>query len=544
MKEVYLTSNFNLDMNRGFLLGIFSVLIAFAFNAQVACSFDNNQGEAVSGNLLWQEGSSLFIVADPTLDNSPNNPGCSSSPEFLLTSIEIPIVDAGWFNNSNPSNGSGTFQIAVWGMADQSDPCLGLGDLIWESDVVSRTVQNTPDSTEYFFPTGDILIEGKFFISYTLLSWNGSFNQTMTPVVDGLPRENCRQFISTDGINIFAQEAIGSAFGWYDVRVNGFFEVEEFANLQFIHASGDAAASSVDIRVDGEFPHPSFDNLDFKCATTTAIISAGAHEITINPANSTDASNPIATFNETFSDEQRTIGVINGIASSSGYDPGNAVAPLSIDFIDPVQIASAQSGETDIVVFNAVTDIDEIDVQIQGGSVIASNVAYGNASTYEGIETENVSIVVNEPGVGEIQDYIMPLSDLVLENAAVTLVALGFNDPTSNSNGEPFGIWLSKTSGGCMEELSFINSTEELNALKNLKVFPNPASDRIFIENIPGFDNGVISVLNGLGQEVIALNYKANLGILDIHDLEKGFYTILLKKVNGEPSHITKLIIN
>ncbi|MEM7161235.1 MAG: T9SS type A sorting domain-containing protein [Bacteroidota bacterium] len=518
-------------MNKGLLI-ICALFLFGSVEAQVPCSFDNNQDDPNQGYLLFFEGVTAYIYVDPSIDN----PGCSSTGDFVLTSLEWPIANAGWFNNPNPANGSGTFQFGVYELVDTANPCAGVGDNIWLSSEYTQVVQDSEDITEYFIPTGAIPLDEPFFITWKILEWNGSMNQVLSPVWDGIIRPNCRQFYSgNDGMSFLSHEDFfNSNFGWIDVTVNGFYEITEFAEVQFIHASGDAAAVTVDLRVNGEFPDPSFDNLEFKCATNTVLIPAGSNNITINAPNSTDDSDPIATFSGNYSDGDNLIGVVHGIASETGYTPGNGVVPLSIDYIDPAQSAAEEDGETDLVFFHAVTDVSQVDVQIVSGPTIANGIDYGSGSSYVGIDTDDEQIVVNETGIGPIQDYYLSLDSLDLTNLASVVVALGFENPGANNNGEPFGLWMSNPQGGCLEELNFINFLTEGSGLDEVLVFPNPTENLLFIENAA--ENGFRSVriYSGLGELVGDVDLSLVSNRLDMSNLAEGMYMLVFQNQDGE----------
>jgi len=529
-------------IKKGVLL--FSTLIVTMVGlAQVQCSFDNNQGDPNQGFLLFFEDVTAYIYVDPTLDGSAGNPGCEATGGYVLTSLEFPIADAGWFDNPNPANGTGTFEFGVFALNDPSNPCAGVGDNIWTSPVFTKTVQDTDDLTEYFIPTGGIPLDEPFFVTWKILSWNGSSNQVICPVWDGIARPACRQFYSAnDGVTFVPHEDFfNSSFGWIDLKVNGFYEVDEFAEVQFIHASGDAAAETVDIRVNGEFPDPSFDDLDFLCSTTSIIVPAGTNEITINPANSTDASNPIATITDDFLDEDQLIGVVHGIASASGYSPGSGVVPLDISYINPAQSSAQTSGETDLVFFHAVTDVSQIDVEIIGGPSIVSGVDYGDASTYVGIDTDTEEIFLSETGLGELQNYILPLDDLELENLASVVIVAGFDNIAANSNGSPLGLYISSPEGGCLDTLDFINSTDE-NSFMEVDLYPNPVKDFVIFDNNALLDLSRVQIYDVLGNLVSEVDVNDSRNKLDLSYLTSGFYTLTFADNSGNILGLSKII--
>lgn len=74
---------------------------------------------------------------------------------------------------------------------------------------------------------------------------------------------------------------------------------------------------------------------------------------------------------------------------------------------------------------------------------------------------------------------------------------------------------------------------------KKIKVFPNPVSNILKIENKQNnFQNSQLEIINSLGQTVLKTEFKNQ---IDVSELASGFYTLLLKDNTG--SVITKKII-
>jgi hypothetical protein len=61
--------------------------------------------------------------------------------------------------------------------------------------------------------------------------------------------------------------------------------------------------------------------------------------------------------------------------------------------------------------------------------------------------------VRDESGSVSVVSYSAPLATLGLNGAALVTVASGFLDPSSNSNGEAFGLWVALPAGGALVEL-------------------------------------------------------------------------------------------
>ena len=523
-------------MKRGILL----ILLGLTINvqSQINCSYDNNAGDPNQGYLLWPEGVTSYTLFDPA--NEGDLPNCGATYPYILNSIELAVADASWFNNPNPDPGNVKFQIGVYKLLDSLDACMGVGENLFLSNEYSLDVGN--GYTNIFQPTGGLEINGPFFVTWRLNEWQGPFNQVITPVWDGLPRPSCQQFYSGDDGNTFlTHEAFfNSTFGWMDIRINGSYDLTAFSKLQVVNASADVEASTVDIRVNGDFPDECFDDLDFRSGTISAIIPAGNNVVTINPSSSVDDSTPLATISADFTDGESYIGVVHGISSSSGYSPSSAIAPLTMTFINPSQETAVDDGDTDVAIFHAITDAPSIDVEVQGGSPIATGIAYGEFDPYSGLTNNDYDIVLNESGLGMIQDYVMPLEMWNLENLAALVVANGFVDPGANSNGELFGMWLALPSCGAMLELPFIDGVSDV-SISTLRIFPNPAHDFFQVDN-PDQNVGLIEIRALTGQIVKKISIQSGLSAIDIKDLDKGVYLVQLADKDGNLIALSKLV--
>jgi hypothetical protein len=83
--------------------------------------------------------------------------------------------------------------------------------------------------------------------------------------------------------------------------------------------------------------------------------------------------------------------------------------------------------------------------------------------------------------------------------------------------------------GSCSYQVLGENKTIDLQL--NFSIYPNPASDFIFI-NVPDFEliHSQISVLNSLGEEVLTVE---NSNDVNVSDLDNGIYLMLLRTRSG-----------
>src|SRR5690606_32298881 len=89
--------------------------------------------------------------------------------------------------------------------------------------------------------------------------------------------------------------------------------------------------------------------------------------------------------------------------------------------------------------------------------------------------------LTDAPGSTTIASFSAPLQTLNLSGAALTVVASGFVDRANNSNGAAFGLYAALPAGGALVQLPVYNSIASLGKeVKELNLYPNPASDKVY----------------------------------------------------------------
>lgn len=215
----------------------------------------------------------------------------------------------------------------------------------------------------------------------------------------------------------------------------------QFARVEVIHNCADAAASTVDVYVNG-----SIFREDFAFRTTTGWINVPADiplTIGIAPGSSSSAADVFANFPVTFSSANKYVVVASGIESPSGYNPSPA---FNLEVYDMGRESALVATNTDVLVFHGSTDAPTVDVVETGagaGTVI-DDLSYAEFSGYLPLPTANYVIEVRDAtGTTSVKSYDVPLQSLGLTGAAITVVASGFLNPSTNSDGEAFGLYAS-----------------------------------------------------------------------------------------------------
>jgi hypothetical protein len=299
--------------------------------------------------------------------------------------------------------------------------------------------------------------------------------------------------------------------------------ISQNARLQVIHNSADAAAAQVDVYVNREM---FIDNFAFRTATPYVDVPAGVElTIAIAPSNSTSYEDAIAEFTYTLDQNKTYVIVANGIVSANGYTP----SPEFNLYVNLGKETASSSQNTDVLVFHGSTDAPVVDVVVPGTGAIVDNLAYGSFAGYLELQTTDYTLnVTDETGNNVVASYLAPLSTLELGGEALVVLASGFLNPSNNSNGAEFGLFVALAEGGDLIALP-LASTGIASVKKNeLKVYPNPAGNLITVINTD-FNSEVI-LMDVMGKVVKRVQNIGDQNLqMDLSDLSPGAYQMVLK---------------
>ncbi|WP_156900377.1 DUF4397 domain-containing protein, partial [Flavobacterium filum] len=286
-------------------------------------------------------------------------------------------------------------------------------------------------------------------------------------------------FLNFDAVTVVAsgfldpsQNSDGPGFGLWVAKASGgpLLELPLFHNptarLQVIHNSPDLAASTVDVYLNGEIL---LNDITFRTATPFIDAPAGvAITIDIAPSNSSSVAETLFTATTTLAPSQTYIAIANGIISPTGYSPNT---PFGLNILTGGREGTSNGDNTDVIVFHGSTDaptVDVVETSVPAGTLV-NNLSYGNFSSYLELLTANYIIDVrDESGATTVATYSAPLADLFLNFDAVTVVASGFLDPSQNSDGPGFGLWVARAVGGPLIPLPLIETpTARLQVIHN-----------------------------------------------------------------------------
>lgn len=236
------------------------------------------------------------------------------------------------------------------------------------------------------------------------------------------------------------------------LSITGVFYAQT-ARVQVIHNSADDAAEFVDVYLDATLLIPNF---EFRTASSFIDAPAGTPiDLSVAPPNSTGVQDAIYTATVTLTENETYVVVADGIVSTSGY---TLPSSFGLEVIPMGRETASNSGNTDLLVHHGSTDAPVVDVVETGvnnpGATLVDNIAYTESQGYLELPTDDYIIEVrDETGAVTVAAFQAPLASLNLNGAAAVVVASGFLDPTQNSNGPSFGLFVALPSGGALVPL-------------------------------------------------------------------------------------------
>ncbi|MDD2986188.1 DUF4397 domain-containing protein, partial [Flavobacterium sp.] len=233
---------------------------------------------------------------------------------------------------------------------------------------------------------------------------------------------------------------------WLGMLLISSISFAQTARLQVIHNSPDLAAATVDVYVNNGLL---LNDFAFRTATPFIDVPAGvALSIDIAPASSTSAAESIYNLTANLADGETYIIVANGIVSSTGY----SVAPnFALNVYAMGREAALNETNTDVLVNHGSPDaptVDVVETSVPAGTVV-DDISFPEFRGYLELPTADYILDIRDAsGTVTVASYQAPLATLGLDGAALMVLASGFLDPSLNSNGPAFGLWVALPTGG------------------------------------------------------------------------------------------------
>ncbi len=297
------------------------------------------------------------------------------------------------------------------------------------------------------------------------------------------------------------------------------------ARLQVIHNSPDLAASVVDVYVNGVI---TLNDFAFRTATPFIDVPAGvALSIDVAPGNSTSSAQSLYNLTTTLADGETYIAIANGIVSATGYTNPNSFA-LSV-FAQGREVAS-NPAQTDVLVNHGSPDaptVDVVETSVPAGTIV-NDISFPSFAGYLELPNLDFTLDVRDAtGTTTVASYSAPLQTLNLDGAAITVIASGFLDPTTNSNGPAFGLWVATSAGGNLIPLPTAPLSITDFDTENVKIYPNPTNTVINIDIPFSFEKSKVAIVDVNGRTV--LTTASDISTIDVSALTDGVYMLSLE---------------
>ncbi|WP_299217604.1 T9SS type A sorting domain-containing protein [uncultured Dokdonia sp.] len=346
---------------------------------------------------------------------------------------------------------------------------------------------------------------------------------------------------------------------WYLTPEGGDFILlseDKIANIQFVHNAPDASIEEVDVFANGMLVG---DDLSFK--TGTSFIPVVLDQYDAVNISIRDASNGDILLNEyvqSLTDQENYYAVIDGILDTDAYTD---VAPFGVYVYEGARLeASDPDSELDleIMVHHGTIGFDHT-LDVQGTQILAAPLRLGrlllfsdysddNDFTYSAWSSqESIAIEIGDYGGniggGLLSDFQfnfsfeLPSESIGLEDQAILMLLSGFQDPSTNNDGQLFDVFYLTPEGG--EFRSATLSVDDITS-SAITVYPNPVQEILTIKTLSAQAIGVIYDLQGrLIYENILIQDTTT---IDVSALKSGIYFLQLTDQNNNASTVRRII--
>lgn len=271
--------------------------------------------------------------------------------------------------------------------------------------------------------------------------------------------------------------------------------------VQFINNCADLSVNGIDVYIDNTLLSNS---IFFRTATAFIdVTSSSPITIGIAPANSMSVADTFYSIQTTLSSANFYVVVANGIESTSGYSP---LEPFRLDISNVGRDISSSPNNTDLLFLHGCTDLDNFDIRT-GITTIADDLSFGDYDdayyTTPSFTPINIRFT-NNSGSNTLYNFDADFSGLGLVGTAGVAMTSGFVDPSSNSNGQPFGLWVAPSGGGAMVEIPLTQVREKLSRIQ-------------LINNTADTGVGKVDIYISGTKMVDTLNFREATKYLDIY---------------------------
>jgi hypothetical protein len=333
----------------------------------------------------------------------------------------------------------------------------------------------------------------------------------------------------------------GPAFALIAVLADGTvvtLPLQQKSHVQVIHNAPDPLADSVDVYVEGAKAIPNF---KFRTATPYIdLLSNVKHVIAVAPANSTNVSQALATFDSIYlaPDSNYVVTATGVVGTGFAANPDGRNTAFTLLIKDGARKQAQTSGNFDFFVIHGSPDAPAVDVNVAVANIrIVNNASYKDQTGYLPVPAAAYTLELQDSSAATtLKRYTADLTPL----AGMSGVALasGFLNPAANNNGPSFGIWVALPAGGNLIPLSEVTGIKDISKEIGLGIYPNPVSDILNVSfDAAQTTTTAISVMNLNGAVVKTISTEEYTGSnnikLNMSDLSNGIYILHIVTPSG-----------
>jgi hypothetical protein len=409
-------------------------------------------------------------------------------------------------------------------------------------DIIARDVTTLVNDVTYpGFSSTTTVPSSNYLVDITLANDNSTIVKTYDVPLSAFQGQSL--VVLASGFLTPSANNNGAAFGLIAVKTDGsviLLNDTLVAKLQVIHNCADPAAAVVDVYANN---NPLLPDFAFRTATPYVSLPAGVTlNIQIAPGTSGSAADALATIPVILENGKKYVAIAKGVLAPANFaaNPNSVSTAFGLFLSDGMRDTSTTVGEVQFRVFHGATDAPTVDVLANGGPLV-DNATFNDFTNYISVPAANYNLDVT-PGSNNntiVASFVAPLSGLASETAVV--FASGFLTPANNQNGDSFGLFAALADGTVVP---FSNTTSIANNNNTvLELFPNPASDKISLVNLPQGGN-LVQVLDLAGKIVISKEVYNNIETISLEDVSKGAYFVRVQNRSSSVSTINKVIKN
>ena len=220
--------------------------------------------------------------------------------------------------------------------------------------------------------------------------------------------------------------------------------------------------------------------------------------------------------------------VADGIVSPTGYSPSQ---PFQLSVFAGGRENAASGSNTDVLVHHGSTDapaVDVVETSVPAGTIV-DNISFPSFAGYLELPTADYTLnITDASGSTVVASYLAPLSTLSLDGAAITVVASGFLDPSQNSGGAPFGLWVATAAGGNLIPLPAAPLSIRDFSPSTVVLYPNPAKDFITV-GMPDEAPFKYRITDLTGREISTWSVAQANAQITLPNLSRGTYLLQLE---------------